>query len=236
MPIAKSNLLPALMLLACGAAVAAPETYTIDSSHTYPSFKAAHIGGISFWRGKIDKNSGAVVLDRAAKTGSIEILMDMTTIDFGHEKMNEHAKKDEIFDVAKYPTATYKSTKLTFSGDTLTAVDGGQRIAAESELGRLVGRGRVLGDVEDLVLLGVLVHLLVAEVDRRHVHQNFDRTGFRGTVEHHGAAVLVDLAAPERDAADVRGLEARIGMTGVDRIGLRGGDSRATGQQHQGGK
>ncbi|WP_295685815.1 YceI family protein [uncultured Nevskia sp.] len=120
----KNTLLPAALLLACGAALAAPESYTIDSSHTYPSFKAAHIGGISFWRGKIDKNSGAVVLDRAAKTGSIEILMDMTSIDFGLDKMNEHAKKEDFFDVAKYPTATYKSTKLTFSGDTLTAVDG----------------------------------------------------------------------------------------------------------------
>jgi len=120
----KNTLLPAALLLACGAALAAPETYTIDSSHTYPSFKAAHIGGISFWRGKIDKNSGAVVLDRAAKTGSIEILMDMTSIDFGMDKMNEHAKKEDFFDVAKYPTATYKSTKLIFSGDTLTAVDG----------------------------------------------------------------------------------------------------------------
>ncbi|MDP3293973.1 MAG: YceI family protein [Nevskia sp.] len=118
------NTLLTTLLLTCGAALAAPETYTIDSSHTYPSFKAAHIGGISFWRGKIDKNSGAVVLDRAAKTGSIEIVMDMTSIDFGHEKMNEHAKKDEIFDVAKFPTATYKSTKLIFSGDTLTGVDG----------------------------------------------------------------------------------------------------------------
>ncbi|WP_293395281.1 YceI family protein [Nevskia sp.] len=120
----KNTLLPAALLLACGAALAAPESYTIDSSHTYPSFKAAHIGGISFWRGKIDKNSGAVVLDRAAKTGSIEILMDMTSIDFGLDKMNEHAKKEDFFDVAKYPTATYKSTKLTFTGDTLTAVDG----------------------------------------------------------------------------------------------------------------
>ncbi|WP_022975333.1 YceI family protein [Nevskia ramosa] len=119
-----AGLLPAALLLACSAALAAPESYTIDSSHTYPSFKAAHIGGISFWRGKIDKNSGAVVLDRAAKTGSIEILMDMTSIDFGMDKMNEHAKKEDFFDVAKYPTATYKSTKLTFSGDTLTAVDG----------------------------------------------------------------------------------------------------------------
>ncbi len=114
----------AIAVSASGAAIAAPETYTIDASHTYPSFKAAHIGGISFWRGKIDKNSGAVTLDRAAKTGSIEILMDMTSIDFGHEKMNEHAKKDDIFDVAKYPTATYKSTKVVFTGDAISSVEG----------------------------------------------------------------------------------------------------------------
>jgi polyisoprenoid-binding protein YceI len=114
----------AALALTAGSAMAAPDTYTIDSGHTYPSFKAAHIGGISFWRGKINQSSGAVVLDRAAKTGSIEIVMDMTTIDFGHDKMNEHAKKDDIFDVAKYPTATYKSTKLVFTGDAITAIEG----------------------------------------------------------------------------------------------------------------
>lgn len=111
-------------LFAAAAAHAAPETYTIDASHTYPSFKAAHIGGISFWRGKINQTSGSVVLDRAAKTGSIDIRMDMTTIDFGHEKMNEHAKKADIFDVAQYPTASYQSTKLVFTGDAITAVEG----------------------------------------------------------------------------------------------------------------
>lgn len=117
-------LLSAVLAIACGTAVAAPDTYTIDSSHTYPSFKTAHIAGISFWRGKINQSSGTVVLDRAAKTGSIDILMDMTSIDFGHEKMNEHARKDDIFDVAKFPSATYKSTRLVFTGDVITAVEG----------------------------------------------------------------------------------------------------------------
>lgn len=112
--------------LACaaGSAHAAVDTYTIDSSHTYPSFTAAHIGGISFWRGKIDKSSGTFTLDRAAKTGSVEILMDMSSINFGHDKMNEHARGSDIFDVPKFPTATYKSTKLVFVGDELKAVEG----------------------------------------------------------------------------------------------------------------
>ncbi len=64
------------------------------------------------------------MLDRAAKTGSLDITVDINSIDFGHEKMNEHAKKPDIFDVAKYPTATYKSKAIKFTGDVPTSVDG----------------------------------------------------------------------------------------------------------------
>lgn len=112
-------------LLAAGAAsaFAAPETYTIDPSHTYPSFEADHMG-LSLWRGKYKKTSGSVVLDRAAKTGSIDILIDADSIDFGHDGMNAHAKKDDIFDVAKYPTVTYKSKSVTFKGDVPASIEG----------------------------------------------------------------------------------------------------------------
>ena len=108
--------------VAAGTAVAAPANYTIDPAHTYPSFKAPHMG-ISFWRGKFNKSSGKVVLDREAKTGSIDITIDATSIDFGHDKMNEHAMSDEFFNVAKYPTITYTG-KLKFEGDAPHAVDG----------------------------------------------------------------------------------------------------------------
>jgi polyisoprenoid-binding protein YceI len=103
---------------------AAVEHYTIDPNHTYPSFQAAHIAGISFWRGKFDRSSGTVTLDRAAKTGSLEITIDTTSIDFGHEKMNKHAKSAEMFDVEQFPTATYTGTKIDFDGDTPVAVHG----------------------------------------------------------------------------------------------------------------
>ena len=105
------------------AALAASETFTIDSNHTYPSFEADHMG-ISSWRGKFNKTSGKVVLDRAAKTGSLDISIDANTIDFGHDKMNEHAKNADMFDVAKYPTVTYKGTAIKFNGDTPVSVDG----------------------------------------------------------------------------------------------------------------
>jgi len=104
-------------------AFAATDTYEIEPNHTYPSFEADHMG-ISVWRGKFTKTSGKITLDRAAKTGSVDITVDMNSVDFGHEKMNEHARKPDIFDVAKYPTATFKGNKVRFDGDTPVAVEG----------------------------------------------------------------------------------------------------------------
>ncbi len=115
-----------IALLATGVtatAFAAADTYNIDPSHTYPSFEADHMG-ISFWRGKYKKTSGTVTLDRAAKTGSIDILIAADSIDFGHDGMNAHAKKDDIFDVAKFPNITYKSKSITYTGDVPTSING----------------------------------------------------------------------------------------------------------------
>ena len=116
-------LIAATLATSAGLACAAADTYKIDPNHTYPSFEADHMG-ISVWRGKFTKTSGTVVLDRAAKTGSVDITIDMNSVDFGHQKMNEHAKKPDIFDVAQFPTATFKGNKVRFNGDTPVAVDG----------------------------------------------------------------------------------------------------------------
>ena len=112
-----------LAAAAATAAVAAPDTYMIESNHTYPSFEADHMG-ISVWRGKFNKTSGTVVLDRAAKTGSLDIAIDANTLDFGHEKMNGHAKGADMFDVAKFPVVTYKATSITYKGDVPATVNG----------------------------------------------------------------------------------------------------------------
>ncbi len=112
-----------ICLLTAGATTAFAQTYTIDPSHTYPSFEADHMG-ISFWRGKFDKTSGTVVLDREAKTGTLDIAIDASSIDFGHAKMNEHARNKDLFDVEKYPTITYKSKSIKYEGDIPVAVEG----------------------------------------------------------------------------------------------------------------
>ncbi|WP_300615342.1 YceI family protein [Dokdonella sp.] len=97
-----------LLALAAGSAVAAPVTYEIDPSHTYPSFEADHMGGLSVWRGKFDRTSGSIVLDKTAGSGLVDVKVDTSSVDYGLDKMNEHARGDDILDVAKFPQAAYK--------------------------------------------------------------------------------------------------------------------------------
>jgi polyisoprenoid-binding protein YceI len=113
----------ALTLVALSAS-AAPVKYNVDSGHTFPSFTADHMGGLSNWRGKINSTSGTVTLDTAAQTGTVDVKMDMKSIDFGHEKLNEHAKSAEIFDTDKFPTATYTGKLAGFKNGAPTEVDG----------------------------------------------------------------------------------------------------------------
>jgi polyisoprenoid-binding protein YceI len=117
-------LLPAATALGAVSASASPTHYRIDPTHTYVSFEAPHVAAISHWRGKFDRTEGGeIVLDRAAKTGSVEVTIDATSIDFGMDKMNEHAKSKEFLDVANFPTATYKGT-IQFTGEPPTSVNG----------------------------------------------------------------------------------------------------------------
>jgi polyisoprenoid-binding protein YceI len=115
----------ALLAIAAATSTAfAADTYTIEPNHTYPSFEADHFGGLSTWRGKFTKTSGSITLDRAAKTGSVDITIDTDSIDFGHAKLNEHVMSEEMFDVLKYPKAVYKSSSIQFKGDKPAVVNG----------------------------------------------------------------------------------------------------------------
>ncbi len=121
----KVILLASALTLTAATAFAAPVSYKVDPAHTYPSFEADHMGGVSVWRGKFNTSSGTIVYDKEAKTGTIDITIDMTSLNFGHDKLNEHAMKDpNMFDVAKYPTATFKGKLAKFNGATPTEADG----------------------------------------------------------------------------------------------------------------
>lgn len=105
------------------AALAAPETYVVDTTHTYPRFSYNHLG-LSTQLSKFNKTTGTVVFDRVAKTGSVDIVIDMKSVDTGYATFNEHIQGEDFLDTAKFPTATFKSTKVTFDGDKPATVEG----------------------------------------------------------------------------------------------------------------
>jgi len=88
-------------------AFAEPANYTIDPAHTYPSFEADHMG-ISYWRGKLNASEGKIMLDKAAGKGSVDVTIDLASIDFGQDKLNEWARGKDFFDTSKYAKAMYK--------------------------------------------------------------------------------------------------------------------------------
>jgi polyisoprenoid-binding protein YceI len=116
----------AVVALATGLAapaLAAPATYVIDPTHTFARFSYSHFG-LSTQLSKFDKTSGTVVLDQAAKTASVDIVIDTTSVDTGYATFNEHIQAPDFLDTAQFPTATFKSTKVDFAGDKPTAIHG----------------------------------------------------------------------------------------------------------------
>ncbi len=112
-----------LLPVITGATMAAPVIYEMDPAHTFPSFEADHMG-ISFWRGKFNRTTGAMVLDRNALQGSVAVTVDMASVDFGLESMREQALFPVFFDSAKFPQATYTGKLVDFIDGAPTRVAG----------------------------------------------------------------------------------------------------------------
>ena len=118
--------LSAAITLIAGAAtsaMAAPETYTVDSGHTFPSFSYNHFG-LSTQLSKFNKTTGTLVLDKVAKTGSVDVVIDMKSVETGSTAFNGHIQGEDFLDTTKFPTASFKSTKVVFEGDKPAAIEG----------------------------------------------------------------------------------------------------------------
>ena len=109
--------------LAFNLGFADPATYNIDPSHTFPAFEADHQGGLSIWRGKINQSSGTVILDKEAEPGTIDVVFEMASIDFGHDGMNRMAV-ERILHVDEFPTANYQGSLTNFEDGAPTGVEG----------------------------------------------------------------------------------------------------------------
>ena len=122
--------LVAALLAAPLMAQAAPESYPIDPTHSYPSFWVEH-WGLSMLHGRFDKMSGSFTFDRAAKTGSTELTIDTASITTGDsvkgnrpQSRDDHLRNADFFNVKEFPTMTFKSTKVNFGGDLPSSVEG----------------------------------------------------------------------------------------------------------------
>ncbi|MFT7722649.1 MAG: YceI family protein [Roseateles sp.] len=116
-------LLTALLAAAAGAAQAQSATYAIEPTHTQVYFEAKHFG-TSTNRGRWDKKEGTVTLDKAAKTGKVELTLDMASISTGIGPFDGHLKGNDFFAAEQFPTAKFVGDKFTFDGDKVTSVSG----------------------------------------------------------------------------------------------------------------
>ena len=112
------------------AAAAQVENYVIDPFHTVPYFDIDHLG-FATMRGRFDRATGKFSIDRAAKTGSVELEIPTATVNTGDtdragrpRTRDEHLKNADFFNVQEFPTMTFKSTKVVFKGDEPAAVEG----------------------------------------------------------------------------------------------------------------
>lgn len=108
---------------ALSTASAAPVTYEIDPSHTFANFSYNHMG-LSTQLSKFNHTTGTVVLDQQAKTASVDVVIDMTSVDTGFAVFNEHIQGADFLDTGKFAKATFKSTKVHFEGDQPASIDG----------------------------------------------------------------------------------------------------------------
>lgn len=106
-----------------GAAQAQPAQYKIDTTHTKALWEAKHFG-TSTNRGSWDKYEGDVTLDKAAKTGKVDLTIDMASVNTGVAPFNAHLKKEDFFNVEKFPTAKFVGDKFKFEGDKVTEISG----------------------------------------------------------------------------------------------------------------
>ncbi len=108
-------------LLTAGAASAAD--YAIDPTHTFATFEIGHFGA-SVNRARFDKKEGTVQFDRAAKTGKVDISLDIASVNSGTAAFDKHLQSADIFNAAQFPKARFVSDKFVFNGDKVTEVQG----------------------------------------------------------------------------------------------------------------
>ncbi|WP_310452914.1 YceI family protein [Sulfuritalea sp.] len=113
----------AVLLSMFAATAAGAESYTIDSRHTFPVFEVSHYG-FSLQRGRFNKLAGKLELDPGAKRGSVEITIDMTSVDMGFEDWNKQMRGERFFQTDKFPQARFVARDFAFDADQPAPIGG----------------------------------------------------------------------------------------------------------------
>ena len=120
----KLSLIAAIATLGFAAVVhAEPATYAIEPTHTSAMFEIGHMG-TSTNRGRFTKTTGTVQLDKAAKTGSLDVTVDTTSLQTLTDAFTKHISSAEMLNVAAFPTAHLVADKFTFNGDKVSEISG----------------------------------------------------------------------------------------------------------------
>jgi polyisoprenoid-binding protein YceI len=104
-------------------AMAAPVSYGVEPNHTFPRFSYTHLG-FTTQQSRFDKTTGTVVYDKEGRAGSVDIKIDTSSVSTGSTLFNQHIQAEDFLDTAKYPTVTFKSTKVNFDGDKPVSIEG----------------------------------------------------------------------------------------------------------------
>lgn len=140
----KKTLLSLALFAAVTSSAFAADTYVIDQHHTHPTFEVSHLG-FSLQHGRFDKATGQVVLDTAARSGSIKLSIDVDSLNMGMPAWNKHLLSEDFFNAAQYPTITFSSDKLVFEGNKVVAAEGTLTLLGVSKPVRLAVSNFTLG-------------------------------------------------------------------------------------------
>ena len=119
-----------VLCLAAASALAAPQTYVADPQHSFPNFSINHLGMTTIF-GRFDRMTAKIMLDQAAKTGSLEAKVATASISTGDGRRadgsrsrDDHLRSADFFNSAEFPEMVYRSTRFNFKGDAVESVEG----------------------------------------------------------------------------------------------------------------
>jgi len=118
--------------LFAGLAHADTSAFVIEPTHTFATFEIGHFG-TSTNRARFDRKEGTVQYDRITRTGKVEVTIDATSVNSGTPAFDKHLQGEDLFNVAKYPTITYASTKFVFDGDKVASVEGNLTLLGKTQ-------------------------------------------------------------------------------------------------------